>query len=74
MHMVVPLFPFLGVYPNWTLLDPMTVFTPLTCILVLLSSLGGLGIGALLAARSKDACTKQPTALPSTPSSLSQAA
>ncbi len=47
--MFVPVFPFLGVPPNMTLLDPMTVFTPLTCGLVALSSACGLGLGMLLA-------------------------
>jgi hypothetical protein len=47
--MPVPFFPLLGVSDHLMLLDPMVVFTPLTCSLVLLASLWGLGIGVLLA-------------------------
>ena len=71
--MAVPFFPLLGVSPNWMLLDPMTVFTPLTCSLALFSSLCGLGIGALLAHMS-ELRTKRPAALRSTPPPISKAA
>ena len=71
--MPVPFFPLLGVSPHWTLLDPMTVFTPLTCSLALLSSLCGLGIGVLLA-HTSGVRTKRPAALHSTPPPLSKAA
>jgi hypothetical protein len=46
--MPVPFFPLMGLLNNLTLLDPMTVFTPLSCGLVLLSSLCGLGIGIFI--------------------------
>ena len=46
--MPVPFFPVAGFLNNLTLIDPMTVFTPLSCGLVLLSGLCGLGIGILL--------------------------
>ena len=71
--MPVPFFPLLGVSPQWTLLDPMTVFTSLTCSLALLSSLCGLGIGAFLAHWS-EVRTKRSAVLPSTPPPLSKAA
>lgn len=47
--MVVSFFPFLGVPPTLTLLDPMTVCTPLSCGLAALSGAGGLGLTLLLA-------------------------
>jgi hypothetical protein len=47
--MFVPFFPLLGLSDHLMLLDPTIVFTPLTCGLVLLASLCGLGIGVLLA-------------------------
>ena len=71
--MPVPFFPLLGVSPNWTLLDPMTVFTPLTCSLVLLSSLCGLGLGVLLD-RTRGLGAKRPATFHSTPPPLSKAA
>jgi hypothetical protein len=40
-----PIFPFLGVPPNVQLLDPLTVFTPLTVALVALGSLLGIALG-----------------------------
>jgi hypothetical protein len=46
--MLAPFFPLMGFLNNLTLLDPTTVFTPLSCGLVLLSSLCGLGIGILI--------------------------
>ncbi len=71
--MPVPFFPLLGVAPNWTLLDPMTVFTPFTCGLVLLSSLCGLGIG-MLVINQRGGNTKRLATLHATPPSLSKAA
>ena len=47
--MFVPVFSFLGVPPTMTLLDPTTVFTPLTCGLAVLSGACGLGLTLLLA-------------------------
>ncbi|MGE0681082.1 MAG: hypothetical protein AB7P69_09320 [Candidatus Binatia bacterium] len=47
--MPVPFFPLLGMSDHLMLLDPRVIFTPLTCGLVLLASLCGLGIGVLLA-------------------------
>ncbi|HXG19843.1 MAG TPA: hypothetical protein VNN62_12340 [Methylomirabilota bacterium] len=49
--MPVPIFPLLGMGGNVTLLDPRVVFTPLTCGLVVFSSLCGLGIAVLLSRR-----------------------
>jgi hypothetical protein len=49
VYMFVPFFPLLGMSDHLMLLDPTVVFTPLTCGLVLLASLCGLGIGVLLA-------------------------
>lgn len=46
--MPVPFFPLLGTSDQLLLLNPPLVFTPLTCGLVLLASLCGLGIGVLL--------------------------
>jgi hypothetical protein len=46
--MPVPVFPFLGFFTDPLLLDPVTVFTPLTVSLGVFSLLCGLGIGALL--------------------------
>ena len=43
--MVESIFPFLGVPPNIQLLDPLTVFTPLTAALVALCSLLGIALG-----------------------------
>ena len=47
--MPMPLFPLLGLPSNPMLLDPMTVFTPLTCGVAVLLSLCGLGLGMLIA-------------------------
>lgn len=69
--MPVPFFPLVGLLNNLTLLDP-TVFTPLSCGLVLLSSLCGLGIGILI-----DRAYSTPvrgTVIPSTASALPKAA
>ena len=43
------IFPLLGVPPNMQLLDPLTVFTPLTAALVALCSLLGIALGMLIA-------------------------
>jgi hypothetical protein len=43
--MVEPIFSFLGVPPNMQLLDPLTVFTPLTAALVALCSVLGIALG-----------------------------
>ena len=67
--MPVPFFPLLGTSNHLILLDPASVFTPLTCSLVLLASLCGLGIGMLLARThegSKRIDTRHPV-LPSLP-------
>ena len=71
--MLAPFFPLLGTSSNLTLLNPMTIFTPLTCGLVLLSSLCGLGIGILLD-RVDGSRTEQPEASRSVPSTLPKAA
>ena len=47
--MLEPIFPLLGVPPNLQLLDPLTVFTPLTVALVALSSLVGIALGMFIA-------------------------
>jgi hypothetical protein len=47
--MLEPIFPLLGVLPNIQLLDPLTVFTPLTVALVALCSLVGIALGVLIA-------------------------
>ena len=47
--MLEPIFPLLGVPPNIQLLDPLTVFTPLTAALVALCSLVGIALGVLIA-------------------------
>jgi hypothetical protein len=47
--MLEPIFPLLGVPPNVQLLDPLTVFTPLTAALVALCSLVGIALGAFIA-------------------------
>lgn len=46
--MPVPFFSLFGTFNHLTLIDPMLIFTPLTCGLVLLAGLCGLGIGLLL--------------------------
>lgn len=46
--MVEPIFPLLGVPPNIHLLDPLTVFTPLTAALVALCSLLGMALGMFI--------------------------
>jgi hypothetical protein len=46
--MIEPIFPLLGVPPNIQLLDPLTVFTPLTASLVALCSLVGIAVGVLI--------------------------
>jgi hypothetical protein len=47
--MLEPIFPLLGVPPNVQLLDPLTVFTPLTAALVALCSLAGIALGVFIA-------------------------
>jgi hypothetical protein len=47
--MLEPIFPLLGIPPNMQLLDPMTVFTPLTAVLVALCSLLGIALGIFIA-------------------------
>jgi hypothetical protein len=47
--MLEPIFPLLGVPPNIQLLDPLTVFTPLTAVLVALCSLVGVAVGVFIA-------------------------
>jgi len=49
--MPVPTFPLLGMGGDGMLLDPRVVFTPLSCGLLALSSLCGLGIAVLLSRR-----------------------
>jgi hypothetical protein len=71
--MLVPFFPWLGTPSNLMLLNPMTIFTPLTCGLVLLSSLCGLGIGVLLD-RAGGSRTEQPEASRSVSPTLPKAA
>lgn len=46
--MLEPIFPLLGVPPNMYLLDPLTVFTPLTAALVALCSLLGIALGMFI--------------------------
>jgi hypothetical protein len=43
--MLEPIFPFLGVPPHMQLVDPLTVFTPLTVALGALCSLLGIALG-----------------------------
>jgi hypothetical protein len=47
--MLEPIFPLLGVPPDMQLLDPMTVFTPLTAVSVALCSLLGIALGMFIA-------------------------
>jgi hypothetical protein len=42
------ILPFLGVPPNMQLVDPLTVFTPLTAALVVLCSLLGIALGMFI--------------------------
>jgi hypothetical protein len=46
--MLEPILPFLGVPPNMQLVDPLTVFTPLTAALVALCSLLGIALGMFI--------------------------
>jgi len=46
--MLEPIFPFFGVPLNMQLLDPLTVFTPLTVALVALCSLLGIALGIFI--------------------------
>jgi len=46
--MIEPIFPLLGIPPNVQLLDPQTVFTPLTVALVALCSLVGIALAAVI--------------------------
>lgn len=70
--MPVPFFPVVGLLQNLTLLDPSTVFTPLSCGLFFLSSLCGLGIGFLI--DRAYATPVQGTAAPATTPVFSEAA
>jgi hypothetical protein len=47
--MFEPIFPLLGVPPDLQLLDPLTVFTPLTAALVALCSLVGIVLAMCIA-------------------------
>ena len=64
--MPVPFFPLMGTSNQLMLLDPRIVFTPLTCGLVLLASLCGLGLGVLLDRRRR--VPKRVEGLPAAPS------
>jgi hypothetical protein len=65
--MFEPIFPLLGVPPNLQLLDPLTVFTPLTAALVALCSLVGVVL-AMFIARADTSRTIDTTRPATTPS------
>ena len=70
--MFEPIFPLLGVPPDLQLLDPLTVFTPLTAALVALCSLVGIVLTMCLARA--DARRRIDTPRSTTTSSLPKAA
>jgi hypothetical protein len=66
LSMLEPVFPLLGVPPNMQILDPMTVFTPLTVALVALCGLMGIALGMLIS-RVKTSHTGETTQSDMTP-------